>query len=323
MRGRKTSNPELNVLVTSISRKVPLLKSLGKACQRITDRARLFGADADPGCIGRYFVDSFWQMPPINALSAERFISFCERNKISYIIPTRDGELLYFARHKERLLREGIHVMISDYEAAHACLDKLLFYETAGKLGFPVIATAKNLEEVSCDSCVVKERFGAGSSNMGLNLSRAQAMDYAQKLENPIFQPMIFGKEISADLYVDLNNRTKGVVCRYRELVVNGESQITLTFRDARLEKMCEDFGERLKFYGHIVLQIIIDGKNDFHIIEANTRFGGASTLSVEAGLDSFYWFLLESRGEDLKKYPFLRPKKEKKLVRHAEDLVI
>ncbi|MDA8090434.1 MAG: ATP-grasp domain-containing protein [Nitrospiraceae bacterium] len=320
---RKTSTPELNILVTSISKKVPLLKSLGKACWEISNNVKVFGADSDPNCIGKYFVDSFWEMPRIDVLRVEDLTNFCATNKISYIIPTRDGELLYFAKHKEKLLRKGIHVMISDYKAVEACLDKLLFYDLVNKMGFPAVTTTKNIEELNCDTYVVKERFGAGSNNIGLNLSKAEAADYALKLGNPIYQPMIQGREISADLYVDNKNGTKGIICRYRQLVINGESQISETLRNIELEEMCADFGGRLKFYGHIILQIIIDKEGNFHIIEANTRFGGASSLSVEAGLDSFYWFLLESRGEDLKRYPFLRAEKEKKLIRHAEDLVI
>lgn len=54
-----------------------------------------------------------------------------------------------------------------------------------------------------------------------------------------------------------------------------------------------------------------------------NARFGGASHLSIKAGLDSFYWFFLESSGHNIDVYPFIRNKEELKLIRYPEDLII
>ncbi|MNC49272.1 carbamoyl phosphate synthase-like protein [compost metagenome] len=71
-----------------------------------------------------------------------------------------------------------------------------------------------------------------------------------------------------------------------------------------------------------MIFQVIIDHAGEYHFIECNTRFGGASRLSVEAGLDSFYWFLLEAEGNDLAEYPFVRSAQEKRLIRYAEDLI-
>jgi carbamoyl-phosphate synthase large subunit len=74
--------------------------------------------------------------------------------------------------------------------------------------------------------------------------------------------------------------------------------------------------------YGHIVLQVLMDENENLHVIECNSRFGGASTLSIASGLDSFYWFMLEANQVDLDSYPFTRSKVEKKQVRFPEDLI-
>jgi len=44
--------------------------------------------------------------------------------------------------------------------------------------------------------------------------------------------------------------------------------------------------------------------------------------LSLAYGLDSLYWFLLESQGESLRDYPFVRSGKDKRLIRYAEDRI-
>jgi carbamoyl-phosphate synthase large subunit len=141
-------------------------------------------------------------------------------------------------------------------------------------------------------------------------------------LNSPIFQPFIDSSEVSVDLYIGKDGICKGVVARTRQLVVNGESQITRTIRNEKLEIMCVKIAEQLGIYGHAVFQVLIDDQDNYYIIECNTRFGGASSLSLAAGLDSFYWFLLESNGYTVGPELFVRSPEEKTQVRYAEDLI-
>ncbi|MFC0271925.1 ATP-grasp domain-containing protein [Metabacillus herbersteinensis] len=312
-----------NVLVTSISSKVPLIKAIKKAAHKINPLIKVIGADLHSNCIARYFVDRFWQMPRLDDIKIDQLIQYCLKNKIIHIIPTRDGELKFFAEHKKKLKEDGIYVMVPNNKSVEMCNDKYLFYKKLSVLANPVITTKTAIDQIKSLKFVVKERFGAGSQNIGLGLSSEEAFHHAKKLEYPIFQPYIDGFEVSVDFYVTKEGEVKGIITRKREMIVNGESQITTTFRDDHLERLCEKAANDLQLYGHNVMQWIIDLNGDYHMIECNSRFGGASTLSVAAGLDSLYWFLLEARGKDLKDYPFIREKHEIKLVRYAEDLIL
>ncbi|MDF2667956.1 MAG: carbamoyl-phosphate synthase [Paenibacillus sp.] len=311
------------VLVTSISKKVPLIKNIKNALSKCGPDYILVGGDIDPGCIARNFTEDFWEMPNISDLSIEVFIEMLQSRDIQFIIPTRDGELPFFAKHRNKLKQHNIHVMVSNIETILICLDKLLFSNTLIMNGFPAIRTTSDIAELPNDKFVVKERYGSGSIKIGLDLEREQASSYAKHIDSPVYQPWVRGYEISADAYIDKNNIVKGVVLRTRDNVVNGESQITTTFRHDVLERMCIAVFQILGGYGHMMLQIIIDTEGNFHIVECNSRFGGASTLSVSMGLDSFYWFVLESIGEDLVHSPFVRSLHEKRLVRHSEDYII
>ena len=86
---------------------------------------------------------------------------------------------------------------------------------------------------------------------------------------------------------------------------------------------MCASFARDFNLFGHAVMQVLVDHRGQYHIIECNTRFGGASTTSISAGLDSFYWFILESNGIDIGKYPFNRLGHEIKQVRFSQDIII
>jgi carbamoyl-phosphate synthase large subunit len=310
-----------NILVTSISKKVPLLKSIRRASLKLGNQDVIFGADLDKECIGKYFVDVFWEMPKLSDLKINQLIEYCKNNCINRIVPTRDGELMFFAKHKEMLKQNGIFVMVSNEEATNICLDKLLFYEKLAENGFPAIFTVKDINLLNTDLFVVKERYGAGAQKIGLKLSKKEALQHQQKLDEPIYQPFVYGNEVSVDIYIDLNGNVKGAIARSRDKIVNGESQITKTFRNERLEKLCTNIAQKFNLYGHVIFQVLIDNEDNFHIIECNCRFGGASTLSVLTGLDSFYWFFLETLGENLDNYPFVRSVTEKQQVRYPEDL--
>jgi len=314
---------EINILVTSISKKVPLLKSLKEANKKLGSTGKIIGADSNDESIGKFFVDKFWKMPKLEDISIRQIIDFCKKNKISCIIPTRDGELAFFAKNKQELRDNNIYVMISDAKSVNNCLDKLKFFKISRKIGFPTIQTTTEIDDLNCEKFVVKEQFGAGSRNIGLGLTKEEASLHAKKLQNPVFQPFIEGKEYSTDLYVSKDGKTHGVVTRTRDLIVNGESQITHTLREPLIESVCSKLAEKLGLYGHVVVQVLKDNHNEIHIIECNNRFGGASSLSEKVGLDSFYWFLIETLGEDLSQYQFYRSEIEKKQIRYPKDFVL
>ena len=142
-------------------------------------------------------------------------------------------------------------------------------------------------------------------------------------LNYPIFQPYIVGKEISVDAYIDKNKNVKGLIMRRRNYIINGESQITTTFSNASLEKKFTNIIKKLNLYGHVILQAFIDENNKIYLIECNARFGGASTLSIKSGLDSFYWTYLEAHNIDISNYSFIKSNETIKQIRYPGDLYI
>ena len=56
---------KMNILVTSISRKVPLLLAVKAAGRKLGREVTVTGADLDPACPGRYLSRFFWLMPPL------------------------------------------------------------------------------------------------------------------------------------------------------------------------------------------------------------------------------------------------------------------
>ena len=189
--------------------------------------------------------------------------------------------------------------MISDISSVERCNDKLYFYSSSKELNIPVIPTFPKLNNIECNSIVVKSRYGSGSSNIGLNLSKKDAYRHAEKINDPVFQPYIKGREFSAETWIDEKGRCNGLALRWRIHVVNGESHQSKIFSNEDWGKSIIDVFEKIKgLQGHCLAQIIADKNGKLHLIEINPRLGGASPLSMEAGLNSIEWFINESNGD-------------------------
>jgi carbamoyl-phosphate synthase large subunit len=313
--------PLFNVLITSISKKIPLIEAVRQAIQELNLTGNVIGADNNPQAIGRYFVDSFWKMPLLNDLMIDQLIDYCRQHDIKAIIPTRDGELPFFSRNRDALQQEGIACMISSIETIEICLDKLAFFFKLSQAEFPVIATYEQLKEMTENTYVVKERYGAGARNIGLNLSAKEAKEQSQRLQHPVFQPYIEGIEYSIDLYLDQHQKALGSIVRTRDLIVDGESQVTTSIDKPDIADLCLNAARYLKIQGHAVFQVLEDSNHRLHIIECNPRFGGASTVSIAMGLTSFKWFFQEYLKQPLT--PFKRASSEMKQIRYTKDKVI
>ncbi|WP_201981857.1 NAD-dependent epimerase/dehydratase family protein [Hymenobacter rubidus] len=319
-----------HVLISSISAKVPLTQAVKDAARRFNPGMKVVGGDLNPQALAFHYADAQWVMPLTIDDNLPEIISYCQEQSITHIIPTRDGELAFWARHRAGLAAAGIAVLVSEPAAVQRCLDKVEF-ATFGRLtGLPVIPTSLRLDALATDreplppnaAFVVKERYGAGSLSLGLNLPEAAALTHSYELQEPVFQPFIQGQEISVDGYVDRAGRVHGLIARTRDLVVRGESQVTTTIQVPDALARLTPAIEKLGLYGPFVLQALLTPAGGLHIIECNCRFGGASTLGIAAGVDSFFWFLQESAGVDLRQFPFQPVAGQLRQVRAAADVV-
>lgn len=311
-----------SILVSSSAAKVPLLNAVQQAASLYSPNAQVIAGDFNGECLSRYAGFSFWQMPRTEDENLEELLDGMTQREIRLVLPTRDGELEFFSRHLQEFKDRGIDVSVSATEAVVTCLDKLRFFQRLNGL-LPVIPTYDVLDEKLLGSgpYVVKERFGAGSLSIGLNLDAGDTKIHAKKLKSPVFQPFIEGREFSVDAFATNVGIVQGVVARSRDRVVSGESQVTTLIHDSEIEDLASVLIKSLGLRGHMVTQIIRNA-DGLHMIECNPRIGGASTLSFQSGLNSPWWAILEAAGEDLSTYPFRPTTHTLRLVRIPKDVI-
>ncbi|ALW85907.1 epimerase [Hymenobacter sedentarius] len=321
-----------HVLISSVAAKVPLVRAVQAAAKRLHPDMKVVGGDMNHACLAQHFTDAFWHMPATADEHLPEIIRYCLDHGIGHIIPTRDGELAFWSRHRAALAEAGIAVLVSALEAINRCIDKLEFSTFGQENGLPIIPAALGLDALGITTdvhgsatpgFVVKERHGAGSLSLGLNLPEAAALTHAHALQEPIFQPFVEGREISVDAYVDRSGKVRGLVPRTRDVIIHGESQITTTLDAPGLVSRLVPIVEKLGLYGPLVLQALLTPDGGLHIIECNCRFGGASTLGIAAGVDSFFWFLQEAAEADLNLFPFQPAAGPLRQVRAAADIIM
>lgn len=312
----------INVLLTSAATKIPLYEALREASRGVNPETRVIAGDVDPLTPVKYVADDFWLMPRLTEVSPGELTKSLLGHEVKLIMPTRDGELLFWANARAQLQQVGVEVCTSSPESLSRCIDKLQFSQWGTEAGLPVIPSSETPEEFKGSRLVAKERFGAGSQNLHLNVSLDEAVELSARLTNPLFQPFVEGDEISVDAYIDRNSKVHGLVLRRRDKVKNGESVITTTFRDADVEAQATTILEALELQGPVVMQaMMLNG--GLQVIEVNARFGGASTTSISVGLDSLTWMVFEAFFPDQKLPDFMRANHDVRNIRMATDRTI
>ncbi|MFY9178940.1 MAG: ATP-grasp domain-containing protein [Venatoribacter sp.] len=310
----------MNLLISSAANKIPLLKAAQQEANKVSPAIQIVAGDACNQVLSAYVAPAFWLMPKTKEANLSQLAEGLKQHRIQFILPTRDGELLFWAKHQAWLQEQGITLLSSSPQALNTCLDKLQFAQFGQANHLPFIPAVAQINEIQAPRLVVKERFGAGGQSVGINLNAEQAQDWTTQLKNPIYQPYIEGEEISIDAWQNRQGQVKGLVLRKRNLIIQGEAQVTTTFTDASIEQQAKQVLEALGLNGHSVTQAILDKNKQLHIIECNPRFGGASTASIQVGLHSLEWSLREAMGEDISHSRFIRAKQEVRQIRVPTD---
>lgn len=243
--------------------------------------------------------------------------------QVDLVIPTRDADVVFLADHQDVLRRGGVRCMVASPDAVRTCGDKVAFARQLTAAGLPAIPTCVDPDDplLGQGSRVVKERNGAGAVGMVVDVDAEAAATAAEALDAPCFQPFVAGPEFSIDAYRSRDGRLLGVVARSRDVVISGESAVTTMVDASPYIDLVRDVLDCLDLSGHAVIQVIHTESGPM-IVECNARLGGASTLSLAAGLRSVEWFALESLGRDPGRVPFTPHAGPLQLVRVPQDVI-
>lgn len=273
-----------NVLVTSVAAKVQLIESLTAACKEYD--LCLYATDISIDSPALYFADGYVLLPKISDDGyLDALLQFCHAQQIGHILPTRDQDLIFFSAHRSRLSEQGIALLMSDDKTIAICSDKHAFHSVCQAKGLPVLP--RMIEGELQYPCVAKEVYSSAGSGVHF-LKNASELENLL-LRNPgnyLFEPHVPYDEYTIDAFYDIEGLCVQAVPRKRILVVGGESKVSRVVENPILVELAHRLGEHFSFFGHVTIQAFYqDGKT--YLVEINPRFGGASNLSIVAGLAS------------------------------------
>jgi len=276
----------MNILITSISAKIRLIRRFKQSAA--TYGSNVWGADVNEDIAGRFEVDSFFRQPPdTDPCFGEKLLVKCKKNRISLIVPTRDDEIHIFSALKDQFKAAGVSILAPNLQAVEICRNKQRFGEFIEKCGFlPIPVISSETLDYFTPPYFYRPVIGAGSNATGKLFDRYKANSILNNTDT-LLHPFIDEEEYSIDVLLDFEGSPIQAVSRKRVLVINGESHVSKIDRIPRLEQAVLSIGKQLNLIGHNVFQAFVTKKGSFFFIEANTRIGGASDLSIEAGLDS------------------------------------
>lgn len=301
----------MNILISSAGNKRALIEGFRSALSALSLTGRIIASDSRVDAPAAGYADAFVRQPlDSDENYAARWLALCREYDISLLVPTRDRELLTLSRLKVPLASAGVTVLVPAPDTISTCLDKRRFYEFCVANDFPVLSRVDHPSAADLP-LFARSRFDAGSRSARALLRED---DLAIVTDDLLVQPFCSRREFSIDALFSLGGEPLQAVVRERVEVVNGESVVTRLCDIPELSQLALHLGKTLSLTGPAVIQCFYDETEGPLLIECNPRFGGASMVSVAAGLDSCARVLLELLGERRRAFE-VRPVKCGELV--------
>ena len=289
---------EKNILIQSFTPvKFPLHKFISSVWKKYSSTSKVYVGNMSNDKHFKH-LENVWITPKSSKKNLKKIISGCKARNISYILPTSDIDLQFWAKYKNFFKKNKIKILISNFNIIKIFQDKFLFFKFLKKNKLFAIESFLSFEKIKKKlknkKIIIKERFSADKGpKVIINFKDDENLKKKLKLfKNPLIQKFEDGYEVSVDAVFDKNFKLKDYRVRTRDLVIDGESKITTILRDKKIYNKFKNILNKIKISHTIVLQALIDKKGRIKIIEINPRVGGATTVSSQDGLDNLIYHI-------------------------------
>ncbi len=279
----------VNILLTSVGRRVELVRAFRRAYDRLGLLGRIVATDVDWLAPALQEVDEAHLVPiDSHPQFLDALIDVCREESIDVVFPLTDPQLSYLAKGRARIESESeAQVAVVDERAAEICGDKWQTFQFFQQLGLPTCESwLPDIEKSVIEYPVfAKPRDGSAGMNTFCIRSPEEYRFFSRYIPRPIMQEFLPGPEITSDVVCGLDGRVMAVVSRQRIAVRGGEAIKSVTIEDERIEQACRQIAAGLPARGPITVQCMMkDGIP--HFVEINARLGGGVPLAIGAGVD-------------------------------------
>ena len=293
----------VNILLTSIGRRVSLLGSFRAALADLGLKGRLLAADRSRMATAFHLADEAFLVPAASEGDAyvEALLEICRSRRVDLVVPLIDWELAVLARASGAFAEAGSRMLLSSPEVVGICRDKLATHDFLTAHGFDTPKVLAYDEALGARfPLFMKPRYGSSAKDVHKLPDRASLEFYhARAAEETVTQEFVAGREHTVDVYAGLDGVPRVAVPRRRLQVRAGEVSKAVTVRHptiiAEAMRLVEALGECI---GVLTLQCFLTGDGAVKFIEINPRFGGGVPLAVRAGANFPKWLIQEHLGD-------------------------
>lgn len=298
----------MNILLTSAGRRAYLVEYFKQA---LRGRGKVIAANCS-SCPAFYSADEWVIVPQIYDPEYIPFLQdFCDKKKISAIIPLFDIDIPVLAKHREKFSAQGVRVVVPSIEVANACNDKLGTATLLSKMGINTPRTAETftnaMELIQAGELsfplIVKPRWGMGSIGVH-KVKSAEALKAACVLieeeiresylhfetsrgtgAHYLIQELLRGDEYGLDVICDLDYGYLMTSVKKKMGMRAGETDSAMTVDSDLLRDLGKRLSTILPHPGVMDVDVFLCGDEPV-VLEANARFGGGYPFTHASGID-------------------------------------
>jgi carbamoyl-phosphate synthase large subunit len=290
----------VNLLFTSVGRRVELLRSFRRAYQELDLQGKIVVSDVDRFASGMHVADVARLVPRIDSPEyIPELVRILEEEEIAVLFPLIDPEIPILAAHRDRLERCGTRLAVVSPEASQIAADKWETQAFFARLGLAVPRSwLPGQREPEADEypLFIKPRFGSASQQIFPVRNAEELAFFARYISQPIVQEYLSGPEITSDVICDCDGQLLTIVSRQRIRVRSGEVLIGKTVFEPQIIEACANIARALPAIGAVTVQCMLHrGQPVF--TEINARLGGGAPAAVAAGADFPRWLLARVAG--------------------------
>lgn len=269
---------------------------------RLDKTIQIYSTDVDKLAPGLYLSDKGYLIPPFKDESFySTLVKIVEKEKIDVVIPCLDTILLKFSKRREELKEVGAKVLVSDVETIVITRDKWKTYNALKDVIHIPKSFIKTEDVDVCYPLLVKPRSGSGSKNVHKVNSKNELEFFHKKVENPIIQEYLEGREYTVDCLADFDGKLMVAVPRERLETKAGITVKGMVIKDERLMSMAKKISTKLRFFGPFFFQAKEDMKGIPKMTEINARIAGTMCLSSLSGSNMLVMSVKMCLGEKIK----------------------
>jgi len=324
-------NNALRILITGVG--APGIMGTVYSLKNNYDKRQIYlvGTDINVDAVGKYFCDSFYELPAANDTDnyLDSLLNICVKEKIEVVIPQNTRELLILAANTQKFIDIGTNVLVSSFEAIKNANDKYELMKVCKTSGVPVadftmVADNKKLVNAVKElgwpekKIVVKPPSSNGQRGVRIidekrDLKKAfynekpsslyTTLNDLEKVLGSTFPELIVTEYLPGEEYtVDVIRKGKlmTVIPRKRDLIRSGITFNGSVENNQEIINYSKKLAEVLNLEYCFGFQFKLDENNTPKILESNPRVQGTMVLSTIAGANIIYSSVKLLLGEEV-----------------------